>query len=139
VWIQPAIKSQWQWLDKENPPRWALSKRVTSGDLLLMYRGVPAKCITDIFVLSSGLTKGKAAWRKGHCYYGTIKRVCKLDSPLFLDDFRNHKVLKTSSFMRRNMQGNQLVSEYWHYLYDMIINRNPSLKKALAKYAPDRL
>jgi hypothetical protein len=31
--------------------------------------------------------------------------VCKLDAPIFLDDMRNHRVLSTAGFIRKNMQG----------------------------------
>ena len=102
-----------------------------------MYRCYPAKSIKDIFVFTGELNRHKAGWRNGDCYGGEIKKLCELDSPIFLDDFRNHKILKTSSFVRRNMQGNLLVSEYWPYIYQMILARNPKLKKLLSKYAPE--
>jgi len=53
VWIQPVIKSQWHWLDERDQLSWALSKRATPGDLLLMYRCSPEAKITEIFVLVS--------------------------------------------------------------------------------------
>jgi hypothetical protein len=38
------------------------------------------------------------------------------------------------------MQGRGLLaSEYWPYLYSMIRERNPGARKAMAKYAPERL
>jgi len=137
VWIQPVIKSQWCNIEGVKQADWALSKRTTPGDLLLMYRCSPAAEIRDVFILESTLLRGKAAWRDGDCYGGCIKRIATLESPLFLDDFRQHKILKTASFVRRNMQGNLLVSEYWPYLYEMIVSRNPRAKKALAKYSPE--
>jgi len=139
VWIQPAIKSQWFHLDENDSLNWALSKRATPGDLLLMYRCAPAKSISEIFVFDGELKRGEASWRSGHCYAGTIKRLCNLDSPIFLDDLRTHRIIKTSSFVRRNIQGNLLVSEYWPYLFEIIVNRNPSVKKHLMKYSPDYL
>jgi len=139
VWIQPVIKSQQHWLDEYDILSWGLSKRATKDDLLLMYRCYPAKHISDIFVFTGKLDKAKADWREGDCYDGEIKRLCTLDAPIFLDDMRNHKVLRTSSFIRSNMQGNLLVSEYWPYLYEMMIARNPKARKLLSKYAPDRM
>lgn len=139
VWIQVAIKSQWPYLE-QNTQRWALSKRITHGDLLLMYRGYPECAITDIFRYAGHrLEEGEADWRKGRCFGGEIKRVCSLESPIFLTDFRNHKVLKTASFVRANMQGTGglLVSEYWPYLHSMIHERNPKARKLLASYAPE--
>ena len=49
VWIQAAHKSQQHWLDEVDRINWALSPRVTHGDLLLMYRSYPVCSITDIF------------------------------------------------------------------------------------------
>ena len=139
VWIQVAIKSQWDALEK-NALSWALSKRITHGDLLLMYKGYPECAITDVFRFTGNvLRESQAAWRVGNCFGGEIKRVCALESPVFLSDFRNHRVLKTASFVRANMQGTGglLVSEYWPYLHSMIYERNPKARKALAKYTPE--
>lgn len=140
VWIQAAIKSQWNYLDNGQKLNWALSPRVTHGDLLLMYRTYPACAITDVFRFTGhALKRGRAGWREGECYAGTIERVCKLDSPVFLDDLRQHRAIKTASFVRRNMQGQGLLaSEYWPYLYPIIRERNPKARKAIAKYAPER-
>ncbi len=81
----------------------------------------------------------KADWRVGDCYAGRICRVCSLSVPICLDDFRSHEVLKGASFIRRNMQGNLLVTEYWYYLYEMIVQRNPRVEKTLAKFTPEQL
>jgi hypothetical protein len=139
VWIQPVIKNQWHWLDEYDEINWGLSKRATPGDLLLMYRCYPEKKISEVFIFAGELSRAKADWREGDCYGGVIRRLCDLAAPIFLDDMRNHKVLKTSSFIRGNMQGNLLVSEYWPYLYEMIVTRNPQARKALSEYAPENL
>ena len=141
VWIQAAIKSQWHWLDERDRLDWALSKRATPGDFLLMYEPLPNCSIGDVFRFAGDqLRRGKAGWRSGVAYYGYIKRVCTLDAPIFLRDLREHKVLRMASFVRGNMQGvGLLVSEYWPYLYSMIYERNPEPRKALADYAPERL
>lgn len=139
VWIQPVLASNQSYLDSGNRFDWGLSKRASIGDLLLMYRCSPTKTIEDIFLLTSPLHRRKAGWRSGYCYGGIIKRVCKLSSPIFLDDIRRHAVLKTASFVRKNLQGNLQVSEYWFYLHEMIVNRNPSLKKKLSRFAPEKL
>lgn len=140
VWLQVAIKTQCHWLGKRDALQWALSKQTTRGDLLLMYRGYPTCSITDIFRFAGHkLTQGRADWREGECYTGRIERVTKLHAPVFLEDMKRHRILRTASFIRRNMQGSALlVSEYWAYLYPMICDRNPKARKALAKYAPER-
>ena len=137
VWIQPVIRSQWPNL-KLNRMDWGLSKRAHPGDLLLMYRCHPALRIADIFVVRSGLRPGKASWRKGTCHSAAISRVCALASPIFLEDFRRDPVLSTSSFLRRNMQGNLHATEYWPYLYQMIAKRNPLCRKKMQSFSPER-
>lgn len=141
VWIQQAIKSQWENLDDNNKLSWALSKNVTSGDILLMYRCSPLCAITDVFrFVGEQVKRGNAGWREGECYGGDIQRCCRLASPIFLDDLRTHRVLKTASFVRRNMQGVGLqATEYWPYLYQMILDRNPSITKTLTRFRPDKL
>jgi hypothetical protein len=138
VWIQPARPDQWHHLD-HSAQSWGLSKRASQGDLLLMYRCAPEKRISDLYTVAGPMRVGRANWRDGACYAADIRRVCKLKSPIFLDDLRSHRVLKTSYFVRSNMQGNLRATEYWPYLYDMIIRRNPSVRQRLKKYSPDRM
>lgn len=140
VWIQGVIgREQQEWTSTTNVASWGLSKRTSPGDLLLMYYTSPACRIHDVFKLTTSLQRGTAGWREGDCYHGTIKRICRLESPIFLDNLRNHRIIKTSSFVRCNMQGNLHATEYWPYLYEMIVKRNPSVSAKLAKYAPEHL
>lgn len=142
VWIQQALKSQWEYLDEHDRMEWgALSKRATPGDVLLMYKCSPISAITDVFVFSGrNIRPGAAGWRDGESYFGQIRRVCKLASPVFLDDLRKHRVLKTAPFVRRRMQGVGLqATEYWPYMYDMILERNPTASKKLRRLRPDKL
>ncbi|MBU4315294.1 hypothetical protein KJ673_02715 [Patescibacteria group bacterium] len=138
VWIQPVIKSQWHNLDLKHLD-WGLSKRATIGDILLMYRCYPDKAIRDIFIITGELSRGVASWRNGSCYSAAVKRLCKLTAPLFLEDFKTHRVLKTAGFVRRNFQGNLLVSEYWAYIHELITKRNPKTLKILKKYDPEKM
>jgi hypothetical protein len=141
VWIQAAVESEQHWLDECNRTDWVLSSRVTEGDLLLMYRGSPKCSITDVFRFSGTGKVYKTGWRKGKFFSEDIERVCKLDAPIFLEEMRNHRVLRTSSFIRANMRGRGglLVSEYWSHLYAMLYARNPKHRRTLAKYAPEKL
>lgn len=142
VWIQQAIRSQWDYLDRDGGPLlWQLSKRATPGDVLLMYRCTPVSAITDVFVFSGeDVLRSGAGWRDGECYGGEISRLCHLESPVFLQDLRRHRVIQTASFVRRNMQGvGLLATEYWPYLYEMILERNPAVAKSLRAVAPEKL
>jgi hypothetical protein len=141
VWIQQALKSQWEFLDSTDRMNWALSKNATPGDIHLIYRCAPISAITDIFAFSGdSLSRGNAGWREGQCYGGEITRLCRLNSPVFIFDLRNDPVLRTSSFVRRNMQGVGLqATQYWPHLYQMISSRNPAVRKELRRISPDRL
>jgi hypothetical protein len=141
VWIQAAVKSEQHWLDEEDRTNWVLSSRATEGDLLLMYRGYPACSITDVFRFCGTGKVYRGGKRKGKFFSGDVERVCKLDAPIFLEDMRNHRVLRTASFIRANMQGRGglLVSEYWPHLYAMLCARNPKHQRTLAKFAPEKL
>jgi hypothetical protein len=141
VWIQQALKSQHDYLERYNRMEWGISKRTTPGDLLLMYRCHPVCAITDVFTFSGNeIARGSAGWRDGESFFGQIRRLCRLPSPIFLKDLRNHKVIKTSSFVRRNMQGVGLqATEYWPYLYQMIVDRNPAAARDLRRFRPEQL
>jgi hypothetical protein len=138
IWIQPALKSQWLNLKRDHL-NWGLSKRASIGDLLLMYRCSPDKAIRDLYIVTGELSRGKAGWRAGDCFSGNIKCLCRMKAPLFLEDFKSHRVLKTAGFVRRNFQGNLLISEYWSYVYEMIIQRNPCMLKNLRKFDPSKI
>jgi hypothetical protein len=141
VWIQAAVKSEQHWLDEEDRTDWVLSSRATEGDLLLMYRGSPACSITDVFRFCGTGKVYEGGKRKGKFFSGDVERICKLDAPIFLDDMRSHRVLRTASFIRSNMQGRGglLVSEYWPHLYAMLYARNPRHRRTLTKYAPEKM
>lgn len=143
VWIQTAIRNQWESLDERDRTGWALSTRVTHGDLVLMYRCYPECSITDLFIVTnSRLKPGKPGWKSnGTANFGEIRRLCHLDSPVFLSDMRNHRVLRTAPFIRSSMQGRGglLVSEYWPYLYGMLSDRNSKQRRVLTKFAPEKV
>ncbi len=136
VWIQPVIKSQWRNLIHDEMS-WGLSKRAHPGDLLLMYRCHPDAKIEDIFTLISDLKRAKAGWRKGECYCGNIRRVCRLENPIEIAKMRDDRFWKTASFIRRNMQGNLQITEYWPELCQMIVAQNPTIATAVRYFALD--
>jgi hypothetical protein len=68
---------------------------------------------------------------------GPIRRICRLKAPIFLDDLKQHRILATSGFVRGSMIGRPRATEYWPYLYKLIVARNPSSRNRLRKYAPE--
>jgi hypothetical protein len=140
VWIQP-VSGKWsEYLSKiKYSNYWSVPRLAHNGDLLLYYHASPDKCIKDIFILVSNVEKIKAGWKKGMDYMGAIRRICSLKAPIFLEDLKQHKILKTAFFIRRRMQGRHKATEYWTYLYNMIVQRNPNAERSLRKYAPEKL
>ncbi len=140
VWIQPVAEPYKEAISTTNGGgRWSVPSRGTDGDLLLYYHIRPDKCIKDIFRLVGPVKHVTAGWKPGKDYMAGIRRVCYLKAPVFLEDLKRDRILKTAPFTRASMQGRPDATEYWPYVCDRIVKRNPSVKRKLAKYAPDRL
>jgi hypothetical protein len=141
VWIHTVYERYFTALDKYSRLHWSVSPKAQVGDLVLMYRCSPEKCIKDILYLSGKRKeRNRASWREGFAWFGQIQRVCRLSNPVFLEDLRQHRVLKTAPFVRFNMQGAQrMVSSYWPYIFDLIVSRNPQARKWLRDWLPEKL
>lgn len=148
VWIMPVHSPYKEVLWKRNSDEWSVPGLAADGDLVLFYSTKPQACIKDIFVMTSGVRPGRGSWRKdlkGRKFkrksdtFADLRRVCRLKAPLFLEDMKGDRILSTAHFIRGNMQGRPNASEYWPYLYDRIIRRNPSVAKKLSRYSPDSL
>lgn len=152
IWIQPVQGEFADAMSKgDSFSRWSVAHRAAEGDLVLYYRSRPQKWIADVFRITGPVRWERSVLsaaerrRKGRGYkskmdhFAPIRRVCQLPSPVFLDDLQHHRVLKTAGFVRGSMQGRRNASEYWTYLYDLMVRRNPSIKRKLAKYEPGGL
>ena len=140
VWILPVAEKYRDKLNTYVEPHWSLPSQCHEGDLLLFYVTKPHMSIGHVFVATERAKLVKASYKAGKKdYMGDIKRICIIKSPVFLDDFRMDRVLKTAGFVRARMIGRPNVTEYWPYLYDMIIKRNRSAKKLLASFAPENI
>jgi hypothetical protein len=106
---------------------------------LLFYHNSPDRCIKDIFTVASPVKYKTAVWKPGMDYRADIKRVCQLAAPVFWDDLKRDRILQTAGFVRSQMRSRPNVTEYWPYLYELIIRRNPAIAARLAKFAPDML
>lgn len=133
VWIQPVADPYKDELSDMNKGEWSVPGRASAADLLLFYRTSPDMCIKDVFTMASKVEPDNQ-WK----YVGQIRRVCSLDSPMFLEDMKRHRILQTAGFVRGNLRGRQRVTEFWPYLYDLIVRRNPSARKPLARFDPAR-
>lgn len=141
VWIQPVSSPYKEKLSQLNySSSWSVPSRASKGDLIFYYHThSPDKCVKEAFLLTSAVKHQKAYWKPGMDYMGSIRLVCRLKAPLFFEDFQRDHFLGTAGFVRGQMQGRPNVTEYWPYLYDRILRRNPSIRRPLERYAPDAL
>ncbi len=148
VWIQPVATPYKERLRKLGSAYWTVPGRASKGDLLLYYDvGAPDKCIRQVFIVVGSVGYRKwpqtrregARWKGEADYFAPVRLVCRLKAPLFLEDLRGDRILGTAGFVRASILGRPNVTEYWPYLYDRVIKRNPSATRRLAKYAPDAL
>lgn len=140
VWIQPVSGDYGEELStRSSAEYWTAPSLAHKGDLLLFYHTSPDQCIRDIFTLSGAVEHVTAGWKPGKDYQGPIKRVCQLKSPIFFEDLKRDRILRTANFVRGRMIGRQNATEYWPYIFDKIIRRNPSVRNRLRKFSPDQL
>jgi hypothetical protein len=153
VWMMPVDSPYKEQLSKiKGKTDWSVPRRAHQGDLLVFYRTRPDACISDIFKLAEDTAYLEAQWHKHVRHYKTkpipkgrmdyrsiIRRVCSLPSPIFLEDLRRDRFLKTAGFVRGDLQGRRMVTEHWPFLCDLILRRNPAAVKSLSKYSPEHL
>lgn len=139
VWIMPVGEPYKEELAQTSKNYWSVPSQAHKDDLILFYFTNPDKSIHYIYRLNESVEKVKATWKAGNDYMADIQRVCYLKAPVFLEDLKAHRILKTAGFVRGQIQGRPNATEHWPYLYDLITRKNPMLKNKLVKYAPDSL
>ncbi len=140
VWIMPCSGRFKEILEGANSSdRWSLPSQRHQGDLILFYFTSPERHIAHVFLATDRCRKCKAGWKDGMDYMGPIRRVCRLGAPVFFEDLRRDRVLSRSHFVRAQMQGRPNATEYWPYLYELIVRRNPKAKTPLRRFAPGNL
>ena len=144
VWVQPVgavgdVDYREVLRTTKSGTSWSLPRQASKGDLVLYYRTAPQSCIADVFRIASPVGHVKAGYREGKDFMANIRRVCTLESPIYLRELRQNPILKTAGFVRGDMRGRARVSDHWPELYAMIVARNPSVRRTLGAYAPDRL
>jgi hypothetical protein len=135
VWIQSVAEDYKNELSRTKSDTWSVAPSASKGDLVLFYRTSPDKCIKDLYRLTGPARKTRTpGWKKGTDFMAPIRLVCRLKAPVFLEDLQRHRALKTAGFVRGLMRGRPKATEYWPDLHDLIVRRNPSVKKALQPY-----
>jgi len=143
IWIMPvATAERHEYLEDMKDGEktdWSVPMRAHEKDLILFYLKKPERKIRDIFIISEPVRYEKAGYKRGRDYFAYVRKIRSLRAPLFLDDIKTHPVLQTAGFIRSNLRKRSEVTDYWPYLFDMIVHRNPAIKNVLNKYAPGRL
>jgi hypothetical protein len=136
VWVSPVDSPHKEKLASFVAGNWSVPSQANKGDLQLFYLTSPEKSISYVYKLQERAAHVPAGFRSGMDYRAEIRRVAVLEAPVFLEDLRSHRILSTAGFVRSNMRTRHNATEYWPYLYDLIINRNPKLHKPLSKFSP---
>jgi hypothetical protein len=137
VWIQPHRYTPC--ILKPAKHSFSLPSQCHAGDLVLFYDTSPDRRIAHVCKAVDRSMKVRARWKPGLDTMGHVRLICSLKAPIFLEDIKNHRILKTSHFVRGSMRGRPNASEYWPYLYDLIVRKNPGVKRKLTRYAPENL
>jgi hypothetical protein len=142
VWIQPVSGEFAEKLANLNySSEWSVSSLAKKGDLVLFYRTQPDSFIRDIFRVDDKVFITEGKWRSNpkanKDYEAPIRRITTLASPVHYNDFVQHSVLRYAPFTRAHMQGRPNVTEYWPYIYDLIVRRNREVRNALKHYEPE--
>ena len=139
VWVSPVNDPYKEELEATHRGTWSVPSQANEGDLQLFYLTSPEKCIQYVYKLEQRAAHVRAGWKPGRDYMAKISRVCKLEAPIFLENLRSHRILSTAGFVRGKMRTRHNATEYWPFLFDMIVRRNPRFRSKLARYAPQRL
>jgi hypothetical protein len=116
-----------------------VARQAKKGDLVLFYRSSPDSYLSDVFVLVGDAKHQKAGWKAGKDWMANISRVASLRTPLHWEEMKRHHILRSTPFVRRNMQGRHRATEFWPVIRDLILRRNPTLKLSMRPYGAERI
>jgi hypothetical protein len=118
---------------------WSLPTRAQRGDLILVYRTATAKTPGRIEDIVEIIAKDEGRDPKWGAF-GQIRKVAKLASPIFLDDFRDDFALRRSPLKSAPYyQGRREITHLWPDVYRLVVKKNPNAKQDLRSYHPKRM
>lgn len=139
VWLQPVRGQYADRIGQVSRETWSVPGQASKGDLVLFYKASPNRSIQDLFEITEPVRHVSAGWKPGRDYMARVRRVCALPTPLHLQEMQTHPILSTAGFIRGRMQGRRRISVHWPEILRAILDRNPSLRKTLQRFGPDRL
>jgi hypothetical protein len=113
---------------------WSMPKNTKKGDLILIWKAGPRQSrFQDIFQALEN-----ASPKFGYPGFGKCKIISHLRVPITLNDIRNHRELGRTSLAKPLFYKslNNELTPYWAWLYQLIVDKNPSLKRSLKTFIP---
>ncbi|CAA6606114.1 conserved hypothetical protein [Rhodospirillaceae bacterium LM-1] len=138
VWVKSVTGDEISFV-KSKDKSWSVPSGARTGDLILYYRKSPDRFIADLFRVTCQPTKQRAGWKPGRDVMASITRVASLKDPIHLEDLQSHRRIKSAGFIRGQLQGGYKATSQWADLYKLILDKNPSARKTLARYSPDKV
>jgi len=117
---------------------WTVASKGSIRDLVLFYHNAPESSIKDIFLIKGDVYKDLAGdWtKKKWDFFASIKRIAHINTPISFQEMKNDENLSKSHMVLMQMNGRFEATDYWDRLFEMIIRKNPELKKELKPFSP---
>lgn len=150
VWIQSTRPEYQAEMDSIPHKTWTVSPRAKKGDLLLMWRAgtkyaarqweVPEDRL-HAFTNIAEIVSAPRKKRGGFIRSAQVRRISSLKHPLQWGALRSDAVLRSSPFVRAQMQGQWDATAYWWRLHSLLLRLNPNLKgnRRFRAFDPHRL
>ncbi len=135
VWLTCVADDYKEVMKGSQRAMWSVPGSSRAGDLVLYYFTRPESAITHIYKLEQDPEHRLAGWKPGKDWMAPIVRVCRLPEPITLKEMQSDRTLRKSSFAR-SPQGRRNMTEFWPYLYRLILRRSPSLRRKLRAFDP---
>ena len=126
-------------LDSVSNTEWNIPVSAQLGDLIMMYRTLPASEIRDLWkIVGPFQTFGKR--NKEGRWPGLqtgLRLVTRLKTPLTYSSLKNDPTTKHLGVVKKRFMGKSDITEDWPLLYEMIVARNPKVKSLLRDWMVD--
>lgn len=108
-------------------------KRVSKGDLVLVYEWWPRRWFRQIYTVTSDAE----ARRKDGRYVHSLRRICSLEPPLHVKALEADPLIPVDDVFGQKF--NRKITDHWWRVYELLVRKYPDCAKALAKFSPTRV